>query len=1609
MKKLFTALFFLVWICSVYAQNYNWITPNQTYLKMYVINNGIHRIDKTDFTAAGIPVSGIDPRTVKLYYKGNQIPIYFFGESDGTFDDADYFDFYGSRNYGGLTNTYDEIKNVVYTTDEYYNLYSDTSVYWIGWGGANGLRFADYNNSSSTLYSLDYYNATQHYENNTLYSLGQNVNSGDYNNFLNDKYRGEGWYWMLMQNNNQISQAFNATLLSNSPQQCKLKLFSFPVRQNTTITNEHRLVVKVNSTQFDSLRFDNFNRLDTTLNFSSSLLAAGSNTALIRYLPVDASMQTYFDFVEITFPRRFEFDSNYVGFRSELTNTDPTLFYVKGAVSSNPVSIYDIKNGKRIINYSISNDTLYFVGMANGQFEINNKTITGKPLRIKQRSVPNLVTNSTGADYVVIYNKIFEAQAEQLRAYRNTHDGFRSFKAEIEDIYDIFNFGIEDPVAVRRFNKNAYETWTLPKIRFICLFGRGSLDPKKILSSSVYYQNYIPVYGNPTTDGYFANFNFGTFTYYPQVSIGRLPAYNTQEAQNMVNNIIAYESQTPQNWVKKQIFVTGGYTSQEQQVFIAQTNYFLNSYIINPPVSSYPVKIFLNDSTGLVSYNYSDSVKNSIDRGALLVNYMAHAGNGYWDYVFDDPSVLSNGAKSPVVFSMTCLTGKSADANSRSYGEKYVSMSGKGSIGFIGTTGWSLSSTGNTFNDYLLNGFALDTLRRTGDIIRFAARTMSVDSNVYAPNNTIGCYNLLGDPAVKLILPAYPEFEIQNQDYSISDANPPMRKKISLYMYPKNLGIGADSCKLRMQITKNNKNYLLKDTIVRNFGFIDTLAYNFSLDSVGNYSLKYTIDPDNWYPGENKTNNVIYIPLSARNVTFYPLKPQDNQVIYGDSAEITGLNPNIDLYRNNVKLLLQVDTSSSFNSSVVQTFFRTGFTGITSKFRFGFPLADTGAVYFWRLRTVLNNDSLQWSDIYRFRRGNSPADVKPNTVITDSNITISRYKLSQYNSGEISFLNLSPGYGTIQGYSGRINARSQLFLVYAPTYITVNMRNFSFDNLWRGLNLAKISRITGRVREIRNFRVNSTASSDSIVNFLNTFDTLSYLVAVKNYSSPGGTTLTAAAIAKFKQFGSTAVDTVGSFAWYNSWALISYFGATQSQKKEKFVLYPGGGADPSPAYTELFPNFIYPSGTVINVFGPAQTWRNFNWFQSLQPNSGVMFDVYGTTVSNTDSLLMANITTSNFTDLQGINALTFPKLKLVTRVEVDSISGAQSSGYGGMTFYYTGPPEIALDNNTIFKSDSIVTMGDSVGIAGYYYNVGYVQLNRHIRSFYALDGAGNKVVLRTDTVNTPLKVDSSVYIKASFKVNGLPIYKKYLNQIAVVLEIIPINQNDLYSFNNAVISTFYVKGALTDFQTEVFSDGTRLYGNDYVRSNPDMIIKLTGKSIEELINSDTTLFRIMLNGNYISLNGASKTGKGVNIIKEMDKGNFIVRFSPKLQEGMNTLNLVSGKGESYDTLKFVLNVTSEVSFRDIFNFPNPMKDNTTFTFNITGADSPGECRIKIYSVAGRVIKEIIVPGNVGMNNVYWDGRDADGDYIANGVYFYRLILKNDADKHSDIQKLVVLR
>jgi hypothetical protein len=84
-------------------------------------------------------------------------------------------------------------------------------------------------------------------------------------------------------------------------------------------------------------------------------------------------------------------------------------------------------------------------------------------------------------------------------------------------------------------------------------------------------------------------------------------------------------------------------------------------------------------------------------------------------------------------------------------------------------------------------------------------------------------------------------------------------------------------------------------------------------------------------------------------------------------------------------------------------------------------------------------------------------------------------------------------------------------------------------------------------------------------------------------------------------------------------------------------------------------------------------------------------------------------------------------------------------------------------------------------------------------------------------------------------------------------------------------------------------------------------------------------------------------------------------------------------------------------------FPNPLESATTLTFSLP---LPSRVSLGIYDAAGRVVTSL-VEGNLaaGPHLVRWDGSDAHGQSVAQGVYFARI----EAGGHAATERIVVVR
>jgi hypothetical protein len=121
---------------------------------------------------------------------------------------------------------------------------------------------------------------------------------------------------------------------------------------------------------------------------------------------------------------------------------------------------------------------------------------------------------------------------------------------------------------------------------------------------------------------------------------------------------------------------------------------------------------------------------------------------------------------------------------------------------------------------------------------------------------------------------------------------------------------------------------------------------------------------------------------------------------------------------------------------------------------------------------------------------------------------------------------------------------------------------------------------------------------------------------------------------------------------------------------------------------------------------------------------------------------------------------------------------------------------------------------------------------------------------------------------------------------------------------------------------------------------------------------------------------------------------------------------ISVRGGGTITRRFVVTTASgDLKIADLYAFPNPFDNNgTAFSFRLLGSD-PADVKITVMTISGRQIHSTVVRGlGPGYHQVPWDGTDAEGDVLANGVYFYRLSAVTDAGRRAEqLGRLVKLR
>ena len=142
-----------------------------------------------------------------------------------------------------------------------------------------------------------------------------------------------------------------------------------------------------------------------------------------------------------------------------------------------------------------------------------------------------------------------------------------------------------------------------------------------------------------------------------------------------------------------------------------------------------------------------------------------------------------------------------------------------------------------------------------------------------------------------------------------------------------------------------------------------------------------------------------------------------------------------------------------------------------------------------------------------------------------------------------------------------------------------------------------------------------------------------------------------------------------------------------------------------------------------------------------------------------------------------------------------------------------------------------------------------------------------------------------------------------------------------------------------------------------------------------------------------------------------------VKIRPVLQAGKHEIRylVTDAAGNAYkaDPVPFKVAEGDELLF--LGTYPNPFETQTTFSYELS--NHADDLEVKIYTTSGRLIRTISAadvvedPNPLGPNyhEVTWDARDDYGERVANGMYYFKLIVKFRDKTVEKIGRIVRLR
>lgn len=747
---------------------------------------GLTRLTYSELQAAGVPVAAVNPATFAMSYLGNPIRILVTGEGDGTFDPGDL---------------------VIFYAEPYVGRYMTSNVYWLRYGGANGLRMTVRTVPQNTgITPTTLFTETTHLENNLIYvsTIAAGLNTDNW------------WDNAISPNNSAPPGSATKSVVYTLPLDDPAQVGTVHIRANVHgLTNQsynpdHAVRLTLNGTNLGTFAWEGEVEYVAQGSTAGSVLSPTTNqltiTAALEYIPgcppdCPFSYTVYPNWVEADYAAITEAEGDKIQLDRVATGAERVRVTGLSLASGGNARVFDLRDPANPVVLATTSATnagssftldFWDSPLANPAYAVSTDAALNAPVTLRRDNPSTWGTPANSADYIAITHELFYtptagfSSLNDLLAHRQA-EGIQTVKIDVQDIYDEFSGGRKDPQAIRDFLTYAYFNWNAggEPPEYVLLVGDGSLDYQNNVGSPnidyipPYLMNVDPFLGEVPVDNRFVSVD-GMDDYVPDMAIGRLPAQVKLDLaqQNppaylpayvdldaMVDKIIGYETTAAGGtWQSRATFVADNFADPAGN-FHVLSDHIIDNWL---PQRYTPNRIYLNSGSYPSAAAVRTGIKQAFNDDYLLVQWFGHASAFRWgsQSVYNIQDTEGYGAAVPLnvndqfalTVSYSCVSSYFASTFNvsnlhywQSLGESLIRAPSRASVADIGPTGNHVGSAMLKLNEGIIQSALQNREDRAGLILQGGKEYYIANATFFF--DLLDSSVLLGDPATKLRLP----------------------------------------------------------------------------------------------------------------------------------------------------------------------------------------------------------------------------------------------------------------------------------------------------------------------------------------------------------------------------------------------------------------------------------------------------------------------------------------------------------------------------------------------------------------------------------------------------------------------------------------------------------------------------------------------------------------------------------------------------------------------------------------------------------------------------------------------------------------------------------------